>query len=527
MEISENIKNKLLPYQVNHVKNLKYSLTTYNRALDTSDTGTGKTFAAIATCVELGLKPLIICPKSVISAWKKVLETFNATYYGLSNYETIQNCKMFTAASKNSKVTCQWIKRVEVTDKDDKKPQKKIVIKKKNNIDDAKKKTDIEYTYVWSNLPNDIVIIFDEAHRCKNTRTLNNTLLLTLSKTTAKILMLSATIADKPENFVLAGFVLGLYKTVREANNWIASAGEGHANIMQGVHKELVPEYMSRMKIKDLGDLFPENQMLADCMDMECHAEIQEQYELIEKEVERLKNKEESSGCVLAQILYARMRIENLKTPILIELANKYLEEGNSVAIFVNFTATLKLIAEQLKTSCVIYGEQPLDDRDKNIADFNSDKSRVIIANIRSGGVGISLQDQHGNFPRVSIISPSWSAQDIIQALGRVFRANGKTKVRQRIVFCKDTIEEEICKSMKEKIMNISSLNDGDVSTYKIKGLIDEKDAEKLNKSLSEFDVVFQKINTLNAKKNRLDLEMKQTIDELKTLELLLNSFVK
>ena len=35
--------DKLLDYQINHVESLVYSLTSYNRALDASDTGTGKT----------------------------------------------------------------------------------------------------------------------------------------------------------------------------------------------------------------------------------------------------------------------------------------------------------------------------------------------------------------------------------------------------------------------------------------------------------------------------------------------------
>jgi SNF2 family DNA or RNA helicase len=517
--IPNNIKEKLLSYQIPHTENLIYSLKTYNRALDSSDTGCGKTYTAIAAAITLGLKPLIICPKSVLTGWQKVLTGFDSTYYGLSNYESIQNCKMLTAASKNNKVKCQWIKRVELKDN-------LINFDVNLGINKKSEKKEVEYTYVWDNLPKDILIIFDEAHRCKNAKTLNHSLLNTAARTSAKILMLSATVADKPENFALAGFVLGLYKSVREANNWISSAGANCKNIMQGVHKELVPEYMSRMRIKDLGDLFPENQILAECYDMDMAEEIEKQYKIIEDEVNRLKNKEESSGYVLAKILYARMRIEQLRIPTFVEMAEKYLEEGCAVAIFVNFTSTLKTLAEQLKTNCVIHGEQSLVERDKNINDFNKDKSHVIIANIRSGGCGISLHDLNGDYPRVSIISPSWSAQDIIQALGRIHRANGKTKVRQRIVFCKGTIEEKVCEGMKEKIKNISSLNDGKLDSIKIEGLMDESVGVDKLAELSEFDITFQRINVLNAKRDRLKREIKETEDELKSLETALNTLV-
>jgi SNF2 family DNA or RNA helicase len=282
------------------------------------------------------------------------------------------------------------------------------------------------------------------------------------------------------------------------------------------------------MRIRDLGRLFPDNQVVATCYDMNNAEEIETQYKLIEIEVARLKNKEDNSGCILAQILYARMRIEQLKVPTFIEQAKKFLREGNAVAIFVNFTQTLRTIADELKTNCLIHGQQTLDERDKAIGDFNSDKSHIIICNIRSGGVGISIQDQHGNFPRVSIISPSWSAQDIIQALGRIYRANGKTPCRQRIVFCKGTIEETICQNMKEKIQNIALLNDGDLLSYNIDGLTDDPDAIGIDPdaNLSEFDKLFLRVNVLNIKRSRLLVDLKETENEIKLLEIAIENTI-
>ena len=538
--IPENIKQKLLPYQVTHTESIIHSLKTYNRSLDSSDTGTGKTYTSIAACVTLGLKPLIICPKSVLSSWRNVLTFFDADWYGVTNYESMQNCKMFTKNSKNEKVSCPYIKRIEVTSSEkekDKMPDtnninipKKNKKQKKKQVDDKNipGKPEIGYTYLWQNLPNDIIVIFDETHRCKNPRTLNSVLLYTLAKNTTKILMLSATVSDKPENFALCGFVLGLYKNIREANNWMQSIGKGYDNIMNGLNHVLYPEYAARMRIRNLGKLFPDNQVLAEIYDMDCAEEIEKEYKLIEVEVERLKNAEENSGCALARILYARMRIEALKIPTFIEQAKKFLEEGNSVAIFVNFTQSLKTIADELNTTCTIHGQQTLEERNKAINDFNSDQSHAIICNIRSGGTGISLQDTLGDFPRVSIISPSWSAQDIIQVLGRIHRANGKTAVRQRIVFCKGTIEETIAKNMKEKIKNIAFLNDGDLLSYNIEGLTDDPDGIGIDKdsNLSEFDKLFIKINVLNIKKQRLMLDLKDTDEEIKTLELIMKIMI-
>ena len=62
----QDITNKLLSYQVGHVLQLTECLRLRNRVLDASDTGTGKTYCAIAACSILKLSPIIICPKSVI-----------------------------------------------------------------------------------------------------------------------------------------------------------------------------------------------------------------------------------------------------------------------------------------------------------------------------------------------------------------------------------------------------------------------------------------------------------------------------
>lgn len=678
--ISDEVKAKLLPYQIHHTENLITNIVKHNRALDTSDTGTGKTFTNIAASITVKKKALVICPKTVIPNWKAVFDHFGVDYYGISNYESMQNCKMFTKQSKFTKVKCPFIRRIELEkydpkfsngnddnnnnddnddDSDDIEENKvnnfneeddsdmedeiktlnknksknknnnrnkdgngnkkedveikadKIVRiieetnlkkvgekkmknalerqkqkqneklermkeqkenKKKENSwknskgnklgnklenDNGNKKRDyfenkgeeirrkemkkkfglkeeniepdedMDVVYIWENIPDDMIVIFDEVHRCKNPKTLNSVLLYTLAKTNATIVMLSATTSDKPHNFALPGYVLGLYSDIRKANNWMISVSKGYEHVMAGVHNVLYPEYASRIKIKDLGDLFPKNTVKALCYNMENAEEIQEQYELIEEEVERLRNMEEASGCALARILYCRMKIEQLKCPTYIEEAKKYVEAGNSVAIFVNFTHTLKLVADELKTSCIIYGQQTLEERTKAIEDFKADKSRVIVCNIRSGGVGVSLHDLNGKYPRVSIISPGYSSQDIIQALGRIHRANGKTPVNQFIIFAADTIEEGICANMRDKIENIALLNDGNLGSYSIEGLIDGQDMKDKDFEKSELEKVLSSINALTMKKERLKNDLKDTVEELATLNTLLNSLIR
>lgn len=449
----KDVYDKLLDYQKPHLNNVINTLLDHKRGLDLSDTGTGKTYCNVAASILLNKKLFIICPKSVIMSWLDVIEYFGADYYGVANYELLRNCKYMY---KGEKIVCPYIERIEYekpsTDPHNHEPKKVV-------------------QYFWKDLPQDILFIFDEAHRCKNSRTLNYKMLKALNAQDINIMLLSATLSDKIENFKLAGLVLKLYNRTRNYKTWLTKITRG-TNSIKAIHNLIFPQYASRMKIADLKNVFQNNNIHSNCYEMECAKEIQEMYDVIEEETKRLKQLEDNSGCELARILYARMRIEQLKIPTFIKLAKEQLNKGNSVTIFVNFTNTLLTLKDELNTECVIYGEQTMDDRNANIMSFNNDKERVIICNIRSGGVGISLHDTKGVYPRISIISPSFSAQDIIQVLGRIHRANGKSEVNQYIVYCAKTVEEKICESMSEKINNIAHLNDGEVTqNYQIKGM--------------------------------------------------------
>jgi hypothetical protein len=48
--------------------------------------------------------------------------------------------------------------------------------------------------------------------------------------------------------------------------------------------------------------------------------------------------------------------------------------------------------------------------------------------------------------------------------VGRIHRANAKSKSIQRIVFAAGTVEEQACEAVRAKLSNMALLNDGDLS---------------------------------------------------------------
>jgi superfamily II DNA/RNA helicase len=197
---------------------------------------------------------------------------------------------------------------------------------------------------------------------------------------------------------------------------------------MKEIHNKLFPKRATRMKIEDLGDMFPETQITATpySMGKTIETKIEEEYKEIFYALAELKDqKTKDKSNILVKILRSHQRIELLKIPTFIELALDFVENGLSVVIFVNFTKTIETLSSLLNTDCLIYGEQTDAQRAKAIEDFQSNKKHILICNSKAGGVGISLHDIHKKRRRASIISPCWSSIDLVQVLGRIHRAGG------------------------------------------------------------------------------------------------------
>lgn len=484
------IAKKLLPYQISHVSKLCDCILLNSCIIDASDTGTGKTYVTLIACIILGFMPFIVCPKSVVINWSRVARELGVKILGISNYEKLKNCKYY-----NEELTlceCPYIYK---------------------GVHESGGKKKVFYTYQF---PENVVLIFDEAHRCKNIKPANSRLLTgakSCSKMYAnvKILLLSATISDKVECFKPFGYMFDFFNEMKDYKKWIKEK----ANIYRSAHEKDSDEQLllriihdnifntdkgSRMKISELGELYPKNQVFMQAYTCSNYDEVDEQWKIINTTLKDLKDKEKNSSA-LAKIIRARQAIEMFKVPIFLDLVEDAIENDFSVAIFVNFTETLKQLSSNLthleKNVCEIYGDQDDDERQINIDEFQNNKSKIIICNIRAGGVGISLHDLYGK-KRMSLISPTLSGQDLIQALGRIHRAGAKTSALQYVVFCDGTYENDVCEILKKKISTLTAINDlnFDGIDFKLSEIVEDED---VNEKIKEIEIEEDK----SIKKNR------------------------
>jgi superfamily II DNA or RNA helicase len=236
-------------------------------------------------------------------------------------------------------------------------------------------------------------------------------------------------------------------------------------NILKRIHRQLFDHRGVRLRRDEIPN-FPACEIIPQVYNMEDEdaLKINETYADMERELEKLAKAEKRDATLEAVAqLRMRQRVELIKVPLFVEMVEEAIEDGFSVAVFVNFTDTINAIADRLKTKCLFDGKTSDTARDINVELFQADEERVILINIQSGGAGLSLHDLNGKFPRMSIISPTFSPVFMRQALGRIWRDDAKTKSVQRIVCVANTVEEDVCKNVQRKLDNLDLLNDGDL----------------------------------------------------------------
>jgi superfamily II DNA or RNA helicase len=152
-------------YQEESIDRLCDILRERRRAIDGSDTGAGKTYMGAFVCRRMGLKPVVVCMKSAVGAWKRALL---AVGYGegeifVNNYEQYVRRNCFAV-----------------------------------------------YDGARFHVGADTLVIVDEVHRCRNRKTKNARLLGRIAASAGYVLLLSATAFESPDKVGPLVSALGL-----------------------------------------------------------------------------------------------------------------------------------------------------------------------------------------------------------------------------------------------------------------------------------------------------------------------------
>lgn len=437
----------LYPNQTTHAHEIYRALVNHRAALDTSETGTGKTIMSshiAAHWKSLGRGVGVVCPKSVTTSWLRTLRSHGVEPLFVLNYESIRNGRPGIVSVKR---------------------QRKQTKSKK-----------VHKWYEWE-VPADTLLIFDEVQWCKGHYTQNGNLLIAATKQNYHRLLLSATAAKDPTEMRAVGFALGLHDLdhLRNNNSWFHWMKRNQCFQdpwrQWRVKKDadltpLAAEIFDNRKVahglktSDMPGAFKGRRTIVDLGDYKGASEAYEQAGLTEEVVDELlldiATKKAKAKTKITDILRARQYVEMLKVTHFIEKTNELLAEGKSVVAFFNFRESIEVYRKAFPESGILIGQQ--DDRVRNLDAWANDEFRVMAVSSAAGGTGVNLHDQRGEFPRVALISPGFSVQIYKQVLGRCFRAGMKTDVTEILMVAAETIEEYVHQRCMDGVENMEKM---------------------------------------------------------------------
>lgn len=422
--------SKLRDYQVPHVTQLLRSLIAHKAVLDASDTGTGKTYCALSIAKALGLSPFVICPKSLIPTWETVGAHIGVRVHAV-NYERARMVK-------NDPV---------------------------NHCGVGVYGSEIPHGkgsyWRWHQ---DIAFgIFDEVQMCAGMSTLNSKLLKAAKRQFGYLLMLSATAAEAIQHMNALGFALGLH-TGRDFYDWLLRRGckpniwggmpvmppEKARAILATLHEDIFPRRGARMRKRDIPS-FPPTQI--DLLPLVAS----------EQEMALAQDAAEAAPNDLEKWQHSMQELERRAVPQIVELAEVY-AETSSVAVFVNYRATVDALLKALPVDCGLVdgrqvGANGARERQQNIEAFQKNRLRFLVLNTQAGGIGVSLHDPSGQRERTALILPNFSGRTLAQVLGRVHRDGGAAS-QQFLLAYKGTFQEQATRVALTKLDSISMFND-------------------------------------------------------------------
>jgi SNF2 family DNA or RNA helicase len=410
--------------------------------IDTSSVGTGKTVVAAAIIKTLGCPVAVICPKSVIPSWDRELkdmEVHEDNVLFIHNFELIRRGKK-PFLNKRGKKIMQW------------------------------------------DLPKDTVVLVDEIHKCKGPYTQNCQLVISLIQQGYRVHGMSATACEDPTEMRSIGYMLGLHSLNKSEGgkkswySWMKQNGcyqdqwkqwrLAKRACLKEVKKSIYGVTGKKLSVADFPESFRANRVFIEPIQFKDASKIVKAYDelgitpsIIQDYIEN--GTVTDSEFVLVNLLRARQLAESLKVQDMADIAQDLANQGNSVVLFVNFRETIEALCERLGNQICgrIEGGQTSDERQKIVDSFQSDDINLLVVNTCAGGTGLSLHDVNGKRPRISLISPSFSAKDHLQTLGRIHRNGAKSDAVQKILVAADSIEEAVMKSIDKKLKNLEALH--------------------------------------------------------------------
>lgn len=435
----------LFPYQIPGAEQLHRALTHgdaewgYPGAADLSDVGVGKSFMDLWAMLKVVPNVIVLCPKVGEEGWKKTFAAFNHPAHYIGSYEGVKG---------------GWRDEIATLESDG--------------------------TFTWHNA-GQVGLIADEAQAVKGMDTIAAKCMGGAIRAGIPIIASSATMATSPLELRFAGRITGLHKGghdwkrfmveygcryVEADDKWVWSNKKRY--MLERLHHILIPKRGCRIRKSDMGER-PGSTIQILPIQCEEGPQIQQEWMKGNAEIAKLKEKEYPKLVLVGIRRKIRTRLwkmcEDVLVPHVARLMKLDLEQGKSVLAFTAFTDTREALGKLMGTRDGFHGGQTGKRgeliRANLIRDFQSNRIRVLLNQMKAGGSSVSLDDITGEFPRVTYLFPSDSGAVMGQVPGRTDRATSKSHAQVWIPCVAGTLSQQMVKSTISKVLAMSSFNDG------------------------------------------------------------------
>ena len=318
------------------------------------------------------------------------------------------------------------------------------------------------------------MVAFDELHKAKNSYSDQGSQLLTITADTM-IGMSGTPLMNQPIDLYVVLNWLGVenHSFYSFKNHYCIMGGYGDHQIigyknLDELQKRLDNIMLRRLK-KDVLDL-PEKIHINEYVDMTAKQTqiYREVMAGIEANIDQIKQ----SNNPLAELIRLRQATgytgilstkikESAKLDRMEEIVEETIANGKQIVIFSNWAQIIDAVYERLEKKyrlSVITGETKDEDRQNNVADFQSGKTKIMLGTIGAMGTGITLT---AGSVEIFMDEP-WNRANKEQAEDRLHRIGQNENITIYTLLCKNTIDERVNALVKKKGKMADFLVDGE-----------------------------------------------------------------
>lgn len=438
LAISLPLKRDPFPYQK---RGMAYAIK-HRRCIFGDQPGLGKTFQAIGACIGLQAKCiLVICPATLKQNWQREWKV-NADRNAMILSDKIKTswpqsyqvgiCNVFICNYESLKKYFVYEVKEFFDEKGEKKPLRlnHIVFRDTIELFDT--------------------VIIDESHRCKDGKTFQSKITMGISKNKQNVFALTGTpVVNKPVDLIAQLTIInrlmdfGGYTKFKERY----CAGTNEASNLRELNFRLHNNCFFRREKKDvLKDLPDKMRSIVRCDISNRNEYLKAEQNLIAYLRENLNKSEgEISQSLRGETMVLIQILKKISAFGKIEEVTDHIQEvvdaGEKIVVFAHHKEIVLSLIEAFPGSVTIVGDDTMESRQRSVDSFQNDKKvQVIICNIKSGGVGITLTASS----RVSFVELPWHAADCDQCEDRCHRIGQKDSVQATYFLGHNTVDEYI-----------------------------------------------------------------------------------